>query len=79
MKTIKKYLLSLGYIFDYGIDDDNHYFSKDGWCYELVSPHSGNGYFYLWRSNPIETFDKWSYCELEERFKTVKEFKNNIQ
>lgn len=81
MDELKDFLLTQGFTL-VRIDDEYHYiFSKavEGieFIYLLVAPHDGNGNRYMFRANPIDTFDKWSNCDFQRFYKDKEDFKNN--
>ena len=48
-----------------------HIYSTLGvYMFEIVYPHSGNGFSYMLRADATATHDRWSVSDYEEHFKT---------
>lgn len=47
---------------------DEIIWQRNNILYSITSPHEGNGFTYLVRINPQETFDKWGNADIELKF-----------
>ena len=52
--------------------------SKGGIAYSITSPHKGNDFKYLFRANPIKTFDKWGNADIERYFDNIEMLANFV-
>lgn len=57
---------------------DNIYARKGDRLLSICTPHSGNGFKFLLRTDTAATFDRWSNCAYEELLDSVEELAQKI-